>query len=254
MAQPGRRSRQGRVPGNGFMLTIFAFNIELLLGACCIGWLGCYVALRLSGRARAEAPVEQLAWVVGASLCFSAAVWTTHFVALLACNYGIAAHFDLLTTATSFVLILLPTATALLLRPALNGSWGAHGGCAVLTVLGIQAMHWCGMSAIDFAWAPRVDIGLLGFTTLLAIVMATLVIARWPFRTPGANSMLLFAAVGLVHFGAVFAQRWDGLALPICAVSTDAAPFGGTVLGVCLAICGLAAFVARSDERANARR
>jgi NO-binding membrane sensor protein with MHYT domain len=236
------------------MLTVYAFNIKLLLGACGIGWLGCYVALRLSGRARPEAPVEQVAWVTGASLCFSAAVWTTHFVALLACDYGIPAHFDLLTTATSFVLVFLPNATALLLRPALNGSWGAHFGCAVLTVLGIQAMHWCGMSAIDFAWAPNVDAGLVGGTTALAIGMTTLVIARRPFQGLGVRSMLLFGAVGLVHFGAVFAQRWDGLALPMCAVSTDATPFGGKVLIVALVICGLAALVVRSDERANARR
>jgi NO-binding membrane sensor protein with MHYT domain len=75
-------------------------DLRLVVLATIICLFGCYTALRLLVRARSAAHAEiDWRWLTAASVVAGAAVWTTHFVAMLAFRPGIPIGYDIPLTA-----------------------------------------------------------------------------------------------------------------------------------------------------------
>ena len=87
---------------------------------------------------------DKLPWAVGGVLGTAAAIWATHFIAMLAFEPGMASGFDVVTTAMSFAIAFLVVglgAGIVMARPGRIGRLigGGVGGLA------ISAMHYTGM-------------------------------------------------------------------------------------------------------------
>jgi NO-binding membrane sensor protein with MHYT domain len=110
--------------------------------------LGSFVSMRLFSKARLATGVQKVNWLFLAGVYGGAAIWTTHFVAMLGYVAAGDVGYDPYLTGLS-LLIAITTTTA-------GFGISAYGGRSVLVEaggmilgLGIAAMHYTGMAAYN---------------------------------------------------------------------------------------------------------
>ena len=181
-------------------------DLRLVLLALIICLFGCYTALRLLVRARSPADrTVDWRWLTAASVVAGAAVWTTHFVAMLAFRPGIPVGYDVPLTALSIVLAIVITwlAFALALRFAAPATGGAVFGLA------IGIMHFTGMAALDMPAAIHWDAPMVLTAFALGVGFGAPGL-RSAIHRPGLTGQLtavslLGAAIAGLHFTAMAA-------------------------------------------------
>src|SRR5262245_12612668 len=103
-------------------------SIQLVLLAATVCAFGCFTALCLLARARDEKTgALHWRWLAAAAVVAGAAVWSTHFVAMLAYDSALPLSYDTDLTALSIVIAMVIAfagfATLLYIgRPALGGA------------------------------------------------------------------------------------------------------------------------------------
>jgi signal transduction histidine kinase len=182
-------------------------SIPLVILAVAVCTFGSFTALSLLGRARGKkADIIDWRWLVAASAVAGAAVWSTHFVAMLA--YDSAAlplQYDigltLLSIAIAMVVTLAGFSIVLYKRDALLG--GAVFGAAV------GSMHFTGMLALTGPFSRNWDPGYVAASLVIGVVfggLALRVFAKgrgWRAILNGATVMCL--AIAGLHFTAMSA-------------------------------------------------
>ncbi len=181
-------------------------DLRLVLLALIICLFGCYTALRLLVRARSPADRDvDWRWLTAASVVAGAAVWTTHFVAMLAFRPGIPVAYDIPLTTLSIALAIVITwlAFALTLRFAAPATGGIVFGLA------IGIMHFTGMAALDMPAAIHWDATMVLVAFTLGLVFGALglhvAFHRLGFAGQLAAVTLLGAAIAGLHFTAMAA-------------------------------------------------
>jgi signal transduction histidine kinase len=182
-------------------------SIALVLLAAAVCALGSFTALSLLARARDKTTsAVDWRWLVAASAVAGAAVWSTHFVAMLAYDpaslqLGYDVGLTLLSIAVAMVVTLAGFAIVLYLRDAVLG--GAVFGVAVAT------MHFTGMLALRAPATPEWDLSYVVASIVIGVVfgaMALHVFANgrgWRAALNGTNVMCL--AIAGMHFTAMSA-------------------------------------------------
>jgi NO-binding membrane sensor protein with MHYT domain len=177
---------------------------RLVVLAVVICLFSCFTACGLIQRMR-KVPLDHAwPWLAAAASVFSAGVWVTHFIAVLAYSPGLPIAFDVGWTMLSFVVAAVLTAAGLSL--AVRGQTTLSG---VALGVAIGVMHYSGMHALqvpaDFIWEPSlVAASLLVAAGLCAAGMRELARqATWRSQLAG-TSFLVLAICGL-HFTAMAA-------------------------------------------------
>ena len=181
-------------------------DLRLVLLALIICLFGCYTALRLLIRARSPADREvDWRWLTAASVVAGAAVWTTHFVAMLAFRPGISVDYDVPLTTLSIALAIVITWLGFAL--ALRFAAPATGGIVFGLAIGI--MHFTGMAALDVPATIHWDVPMLLAAFALGTVFGALGLHHAAhhqgFAGQIAAVMLLGAAIAGLHFTAMAA-------------------------------------------------
>ncbi|GAC1560428.1 MAG: EAL domain-containing protein [Beijerinckiaceae bacterium] len=175
-------------------------KLVLLAVALCIA--GSWMAVRLLARARgADHFSLRLQWSLLAGITGGAAIWTTHFVAMLGFAPGVGTGFDPgLTAASAFVAVAVSMAGFAL--AALKTRFLPEIGGAVLGA-GIVAMHYTGMAAFkveaSISWDPAYVVA----SIILAIsfgILATHLAARKGSRFRYGGIAALVVAICALHF------------------------------------------------------
>ena len=168
---------------------------------CCTGSFG---TTRLVRAAMSASGVVKAAWIFVASLVLGTAIWTTHFVAILAFVARAQVHYDPAITIMSFFIAVFGSMAAFAIAAADRGlGVKAIGG----VVLGgtIAAVHYVGMLAyrIDGIIHWRSDL-LIASIVLAALISVSAMIAlhgRLGGRLGiGLAPWLLVAAIASLHF------------------------------------------------------
>src|SRR5262245_61662004 len=121
-------------------------NIPLVLLAAAVCAFGSLTALSLLARARNEKTnVIDWRWLVAASAVAGAAVWSTHFVAMLAYQPSLRLTYDIGLTLLSIVIAIVVTFVGFAI--VLYGKAPALGGAVFGTAIG--SMHFTGMKALQ---------------------------------------------------------------------------------------------------------
>src|SRR5262245_56647043 len=116
-------------------------NITLVLLAVAVCTFGSFTALSLLARARIEKTgAIHKRWLVASAVVAGAAVWSTHFVAMLAYDPPLQLGYDIGLTALSIVIAMAVTVAgfAMLLYFGMPALGGAIFGAAV------GSMHFTG--------------------------------------------------------------------------------------------------------------
>jgi PAS domain S-box-containing protein len=173
-----------------------------------------HVTLELAGRLRDPLrPAPQL-WVVGGALSMGTGIWSMHFIGMLAFDLPIAVLYDLGLTTLSWAIAVLVSGFALhIIRRGVVGVRGLLLPGLFMGV-GISAMHYTGMAALQMSPGIRYDPLLFLLSVLIAIVasMAALWIA---FNVGKARPNLLAVSkvcAALVMGSAIVGMHYTAMA------------------------------------------
>src|SRR5918993_4545945 len=165
----------------------------LLLAVALVCGLGAYTTASLVERAVGRTGPARQGGLLAAGAAFGCTVWATHFVAMLAYRPGLPIGYDLSLTALSVVVAVGVSAAGF----ATSGqTWrGAAALGGGLAGLGIAAMHYVGMAALEaqarLEFRPDHVAASVLAAVALAVPAATLAVAEGGLRPPlGAPSPL----------------------------------------------------------------
>ncbi len=178
----------------------------LVVLAATICLLGAWVSVRLCRRACTSFGLARLGWVFLGAVAAGAAVWCTHFVAMLAYRPAAPIGYAPGPTALSLLVAILGAGGALTLAAQAHRRAPEAGGA----ILGasIAAMHYTGMQAVTVEAAIVWDLRYVVLSVLAAIAFAALALRRAARDSAPAG---LLAAAGLLAL-AIVALHFLGMA------------------------------------------
>src|SRR5499427_7534248 len=141
-----------------------------------MSFVGSFLGLRCTTRARANTGPSRIRWLLVAAISIGATgIWVMHFIAMLGFTVpGETIHYNVPVTLLS-MLIAVAFVTIGLLIVGLSQTMSLRslllGG--VVTGLGVAAMHYSGMAAMRMPARMSYDPQLFGLSIVIAVVAAT---------------------------------------------------------------------------------
>lgn len=193
---------------------IGTYNQGLVAISLLVAILASYTALDMSARvASSQSRRAARIWLVGGAVAMGLGIWSMHFIGMLAFKLPIPVGYDLLLTVCSLAASIAASMYALWLvsRQRLAVSRLLAG--AVLMGLGIAAMHYIGMAAMQMQ--PGIDYDPAWFTASILIAIGASAAALWiaqrlRHEQPRLMPMRLLAS--LVMGIAVVGMHYTGMA------------------------------------------
>jgi NO-binding membrane sensor protein with MHYT domain/nitrogen-specific signal transduction histidine kinase len=231
-----------------------------------IAVIASFVALSLSTRIRPpDAARASRLWLVIGGSAMGVGMWSMHFIAMLALVLPIPVTYSLPVTLVSLLIGIISSGFALYtssLTPLTSSRLQAAG---VLMGLGIVAMHYTGMAAMEIAPRPSYDPLLLALSVVFAIA-ASLVALRMVSRLRGKtmfSSFWIKAGAALVMALAISGMHYTGMAAamfdPKSVWTSSSRTIDPTALALIIGLCTIGLIfttllVALYDMRLSASR
>ncbi|MBW3097435.1 bifunctional diguanylate cyclase/phosphodiesterase [Pseudohoeflea coraliihabitans] len=218
----------------------------LVLVAAIICVVGAWATLQLFYRACATTAIERAAWLVLTAVIAGAAIWCTHFIAMLGYEPGLPVGFDPVLTIVSLLVAITGVAGGFWV--AANGSQRAAAALGGAIVgLAIAVMHYTGMYAYRIQGIVTWNETYLSASLVLSVVLSAAALhvsrhARAARRKEFAAGLLVLAIVGL-HFTGMTAFKVDPLHVDAAfsnpaalrAMALAVAAVGLVIVGACWA-------------------
>ena len=241
------------------------YNGWLVLASILVAIFVSHTALGLSARvAQAKAEAAMHGWLVGGALAMGAGIWSMHFVGMLAFSLPVPLAYDLPITAASLVIAIVISGFAL--SVAANPQISIPHLCvaAVIMGVGISAMHYAGMTAIEIQPMITYEPGLLAGSILIAVVASFA--ALWLFfrlrdaSTPAVRLMRLGAAfiMGLaisgMHYTGMAASHFSAKSICIGGDNIDNRWLAIVTAAVAVGVLTVTTFFLVNDTRSRRAR
>lgn len=186
------------------------FDIVLVAVSYAISVFGSYTGLVLAGQITNLKNAMDRVWLVFAAVALGGgAIWSMHFIGMLAYKAPIPVSYDATLTVVSMFVAILFVGIGLYLvirQPKMQASTLIVAG--LIMGLGVAAMHYTGMYAMEMAGTMHHDTTIVGISLLIAIVasIAALWIAftvRTTLLKLGSAFVMGVAVCGM-HYTAMF--------------------------------------------------
>ena len=185
-------------------------NLWLVLLAAVVCIAGSWAVIRLFHRARETAGLQRIGWHFLAAVAAGAAIWCTHFIAMLGYRPGVPVSLDPILTVASLIIAVGGAAVGFVVATASVGRLAPAVGGGIVG-LAISAMHYTGMMAYRVegfvSWSERyaaASVALAVLFSAVALDFATRRTLRGKLIL--ATGALVIAIVSL-HFTAMAAFR-----------------------------------------------
>jgi NO-binding membrane sensor protein with MHYT domain len=186
--------------------------------------VGSALGLRCTVRALEADGASKRNWLILASLAIGSGIWTMHFVAMMGFSVkGTPIRFDVPLTVLSLLMSIGVVAAGVF-----TAGYGRSRVTSVVfgglgTGVGVAAMHYTGMAALNLHGAVNYDPALVIASVAIAVVAATAaltltLVVRGPVLATAA-ALVMGLAVSSMHYTAMY------------AVSIDLAPSSATLPG-----------------------
>ncbi|MEU3222005.1 MHYT domain-containing protein [Streptomyces sp. NPDC006976] len=203
-------------------VTDFHYGAVTPLAAYLMAVLGSALGLRCTVRSVRKGPRgKKNGWLSLAAVSLGCGIWTMHFIAMMGFRAdGTDISYDTRLTLLSLVVAIAVTAIGVFLVGHLGAGPKILASAGVLMGLGVAAMHYIGMSALQVHGRMRYDTVTVSLSVLIAVAAATA--ALWAAVTVRG----LWSSIGasLVMGIAVTGMHYTGMA----AVSVDVDHTAGT--------------------------
>lgn len=215
----------------------FEHNPWLVALAVLICVAGSWITIRLYLRAASEAmPLQRVGWQFLTAVCASAAIWCTHFVAMLGFRPHVPVDFDPVKTIASLLIALIGSLAAFHLA-GYRRLWKAPLWGGALLGMTITAMHYTGMAAYEVRGIAFWNMSYVIVSAICAVALSVATLHVSNLASPRAKlggSALLVLAIASLHFIGMTAFRVEPLQSPVGTV--DAAHLNALALAVsCMA-------------------
>ncbi|MER7559650.1 MHYT domain-containing protein [Nocardioides sp. NPDC126508] len=184
-----------------------------------ISVLGSWVGLTCANRARRRGEgTGSWLWLFGAATSIGGgAIWSMHFIGMLAFDSHVAYALDIGTTLISLAVAIVAAMVGMLIATAMRGKTGYIVG-GLVTGAGVCAMHYTGMYAMDMSakmvWKPPVVVA----SVVIALVASALAL----FFAFNVTTRLMRVAAAVIMGIGVCVMHYTGmLALEIHSSSDD---------------------------------
>jgi len=188
-----------------------------------ISVFGSYTGLVLAGQILNLRNTMDRTWLVFAAVALGGgAIWSTHFIGMLAYQPPITVTYDPIITVASLVaaVVFVGVGLYLVIRQA-RMKFATLAGAGVIMGLGVAAMHYTGMAAMRFAGEPHHNQTIVAISIVIAIVAS--IAALWialRVRTTWDKLMgasVMGVAVCGVHYTAMYglSMTLDATTIPV---------------------------------------
>ncbi len=147
-----------------------SWNISLVVLSVLVAIIGSFAALTHAQRMRESSGRVATLWMLAGGCTLGVAIWTMHFIGMLAMHLPIPIAFDQTLT---FLSVLPAIAAALLGFRVLRESYIGYKRIAISGILmggGISLMHYAGMAALKMSPAIRYEPWIFFVSVVIAIV------------------------------------------------------------------------------------
>jgi diguanylate cyclase len=180
------------------------YELWLVFLSLALAFQGCFVGLRLARKVGLAQRLQRRLLISMSAASIALAIWTMHFVGMLAVKLPVAVDFLVLPTLLSFLICVLVVGGAVFAMGSGVPTLNRIGLAAVLMGAGIVSMHYIGMyalhSSVNMAHDPRfVTAGILfGVAASGASLWLAFVGATWHSTLSSAIVMAL--AISMMHY------------------------------------------------------
>ncbi|MFF1695420.1 MHYT domain-containing protein [Streptomyces sp. NPDC058257] len=186
--------------------------------------VGAALGLRCTVRALAAGGRSKKNWLISASVAIGAGIWTMHFIAMLGYTVdGTAIRYDIPLTLLSLVVAIAVVGAGVFTAGYGNSRVRSIVLGGVGTGLGVAAMHYIGMAAVQLNGSISYDPALVALSVFIAIAAASAALwAALSVRGPAVA-----AVASLVMGLAVSSMHYTGMAAVTVDVHAGTAPLRG---------------------------
>jgi len=176
-----------------------------------------YVALTLAQRVTEASGRAEIYWLIGGAIAMGTGIWSMHFIGMLAFSLNMPMSYDFPITLLSHLIAIVVSGFALyeVSRKTLTPT--RLGIAAVLMGIGICAMHYTGMAAMEVEPPITYDPTLFSASVVIAIVAS--LAALWiAFRLRSGSSvraLVLRFGAALIMGLAICGMHYTGMAAAI---------------------------------------
>lgn len=239
------------------------YSPELVAASLLIASLASYVTLDLAKRVRSVDATAARTWWLGGSVAMGTGIWSMHFVGMFAYTLPIELGYRGLQTLLSWLAAVLVSAVALGLASRGRLSLGRLAAGALSMGLGICAMHYIGMAALDLSPGIVWNWHWVGISALIAVGASAvaLLIFFWlrqvSSRRSGLYQALAAVVMGLaisgMHYSGMAAAQFPAGTVCLSADELRGDELGGLVMAATLLMLGLTLFTSTLDARAQSK-
>jgi diguanylate cyclase (GGDEF)-like protein len=227
-------------------------DLRLVFLAAMVCVVGAAITVRLLIRAQEEAASART-WPCLAGVSFGAAIWSTHFIAMLAFQPGMGLDYAIAPTLLS-LLLAITVSTAAFVAFDLFKFPGAAALSGALVGLGVAGMHYLGMHALDGAGLLSWSADFVAASIFLGAAFGAVAMIYVARRKHLIATLLFVAAICALHFTGM-----AGVTIQPLAPGAEATSIVATTMFAAAAACGAMLIVGTGllafyiDQRASAQ-
>jgi NO-binding membrane sensor protein with MHYT domain/nitrogen-specific signal transduction histidine kinase/ActR/RegA family two-component response regulator len=205
-----------------------SYDYGLVALSMVIAALASYTALDLATRIRPSGAWSRHAWLGAAAIAMGGGIWSMHFIAMMAFGLpGMAVSYDWKLTLLSLLLPIAVTAFGFFVAIQHRTGWVGLVLSGLVMGLGIAAMHYTGMAAMQMAAGLSHKTGWVIASIAIAVGAATVALWLAFQRTSALQRILAAIAMGFAISGMHYTAMQGAVFTQMMAMDHSAAPLGG---------------------------
>jgi diguanylate cyclase (GGDEF)-like protein len=239
-----------------------SYSYWLVLLSIVVAIFASYTALDLSTRITASKGRSAQLWLIGGAFSMGVGIWSMHFIGMLAFSLPIPMGYDVPITLLSMLIAVVVSYFALftVTRRTVSSRNLAVGG--TLMGLGICAMHYTGMAAMDMSPPIRYDPWLFAASIAVAIVAALAALwmafhlranENWMIYAKLGSAVIMGFAITGMHYTGMAAARFDHDTVCLKGASVDNSWMAGTIAAFTFIILCVTLMLSLYDARVASR-
>lgn len=193
-----------------YMKLVGTYDIWFVILSYAVSVFGSFTSLELAGRVIEEAhKMKRLLWIIAAAIALGGGgIWSMHFIAMLAFKLPIPVNYDVAMTVISLVAAITVTGVGLYIVTGKDLSMSRLCAAGVFVGLGVCAMHYIGMEAMQMAANLEYDPLIFALSVVVAIVVATVGLLLMVTMRQGVqrlvSAFVIAFAVSGMHYTGMF--------------------------------------------------
>ena len=240
------------------------YDVRLVVLSYLIACFSAFIAFELATRLYSSKGSNRYFWLIGGAISMGTGIWSMHFIGMLSFMLPIAMGYDPGITLLSMIIAIIASAIALYLLNRSHLSFVDIFFAGTLMGIGIAAMHYTGMAAMEMLPAITYDPILFFASIFIAIGASTVALSityrlrdeiySWQlFLTRFGNALIMGIAIAGMHYTGMAAAQFAPNSISMAANDLDSKWLAVLVSTTTFGILLITLIISIFDSHINAR-